>query len=113
MRFIVEDCVRITKEAAVKKNSELSKWLAYKQDLLFFACKHVKDNKCQIYDHRPQICSGFPFYRSEATLLHTDFLLYDENCGFASLKVVSPLSEKKDFVSSAYERHEKKLQESF
>lgn len=29
---------------------------------LWFACKHLKNDKCSIYEDRPQMCREFPYY---------------------------------------------------
>lgn len=31
----------------------------------YFTCSKLKDNKCSIYDQRPIMCSGYPFYGRE------------------------------------------------
>lgn len=31
----------------------------------YFTCTKLKDNKCSIYDQRPVMCSGYPFYGRE------------------------------------------------
>lgn len=102
MQFLVESCVKLTKEEALKKNPILQQWIDKAgRDLIFFTCKNLVDNRCSIYDNRPQICSGFPFYNQDYTLLSLDFLLYDENCGFKALRVDMDNKTRRDFFSDS------------
>jgi Fe-S-cluster containining protein len=98
MKFLVESCERLTKEEAIKRNPILQQWIDKAgRELVFFTCKNLKDNKCSIYQNRPAICSGFPFYSQDYTLLPLDFLLYDENCGFKALRVDMKDKSRRDF----------------
>jgi Fe-S-cluster containining protein len=67
------------------------KYLHKKGDQYYYRCKHLeylKDGtaKCSIYDHRPKMCSEFPFYNPSTELrigmrakVHVKLV---EDCGY-------------------------------
>lgn len=56
-------------------NKEVS---AKKRTQFFFKCKNLRNYGCSIYETRPQICSGYPYYKEEPKQHHGKD--YHENC---------------------------------
>lgn len=62
-----EMMLTLTRDEAFKKNPTIVKG---REEILrgpekvtsYFTCSKLKDNRCSIYDQRPVMCSGYPFY---------------------------------------------------
>ncbi|AUR95942.1 putative zinc- or iron-chelating domain containing protein [Vibrio phage 1.215.B._10N.222.54.F7] len=66
--------------AKLKKGGNFAKYTFYK-------CIHLKGGKCNIYDSRPYMCHGYPFYgQSPEHFLASDMFKmgaqYDKDCGY-------------------------------
>ncbi len=55
---------KISKRRAKKKNSYMVKRFTRNgvNGQSFFTCKHFKNGKCNNYENRPTMCSGYPYY---------------------------------------------------
>lgn len=82
--FIADNWTPITREEADSINphfAEMEKRGADYGHMHFYTCKnHDKETKlCKIYDKRPHVCSGYPWYGAEP---RAEEAFYTMDCGY-------------------------------
>lgn len=72
----------ISKRRVKKINPMLVKIVGNNQS--YFTCKNYKGGVCTIYENRPYMCSGYPYYgrTKEEFLEQGDEALYTEDCTY-------------------------------
>ncbi len=100
------DINRISRKLAIDKKSFLNQYTHYnietEETVMNMPCPLLKDNRCTIYDIRPEICRNFPVFILEEGIVIINNI---EECAKATHFFESFL----DFCSKRYQDHYKNL----
>lgn len=73
---------QISKRRAKKINPYMVKLFGRNKKSAFFTCKNLTKDGCGIYETRPKVCSGYPYYgrdKAEFAKMKPD---YSEDCTY-------------------------------
>jgi Fe-S-cluster containining protein len=79
-KWILDNLLPLKKRVAKKRNPHMFKTLPRGSGVSFWKCKNLSKDGCSIYDERPTMCSGYPWYGSEPLDVLKNPSTYSPNC---------------------------------